>query len=160
MTQPGGIDIRAALAILSARTPREHRHHHHRHHRRVGESDEEVPSELRRRGQIVNYSPSADTEDDDHRPQSRIGCSAADNNTRARQQSSTATNEDDDDDDDTEGASAMMAGEDTRQRQRQQQQGRVNEMHTQLATMSIPRLINIIFAAQEERVATYRAFEE
>ena len=119
MSQPGGIDIHAALAILSARTP--HEHHEDDHHHQSSSDPPSLPSAV--------------------------------DNTRA-QQSSTATNEENNDDDDTEGASAV-AGE-----ERQRQQERVNEMQTQLATMSIPQLIKMIFAAQEERVATYRAFEE
>ena len=144
-SRSGGIDIRDALTILSARASQ---HHHDHHHDEV----DAIPAELRSMGQTIDMTTAATTATSE---------GTGDDYDDANEEK-TAEEEDDNGD---------ARGSQDQQRSQQQQRGegveslertrarRSEEVRARLSSMPTSELLKTIFASQEERVATYRTFE-
>jgi hypothetical protein len=142
----GGIDIRDALTILSARASQ---HHHDHQHDEV----DAIPEELRSMGQTIDMTTAATTATSE---------GTGDDYDDANEEKTT---EEEDDNGDARGS------QDQQRWQQQQQRGegveslertrarRSEEVRARLSSMPTSELLKTIFASQEERVATYRTFE-
>ncbi|KAL3816923.1 hypothetical protein ACHAXA_009118 [Cyclostephanos tholiformis] len=138
-----GIDIRDALAILSARAPHDHDHPSH---------DGVVPRELRGMGQIVDLNATLSNPDPDPLA----------NNT-------TITTTDDGGVDDegkiADGRGGLREEDEIELEQRRKdlesaRARRSMEIRNELSSMTTSELLRTIFTAQEGRVATYRTFDD
>ena len=131
---PGrGIDVRDALSILAARTER------------GGEdlASASVPAALKAMGQTIDIAKQME-----FAQPNAAGCDCAKNG--------SATNGAD-----ASGANALSEEEKQKHEAVKELRARRGaEIRAQLRTMGVGELLGMIFGAQQERVATYKAFEE
>jgi hypothetical protein len=140
-----GIDIRDALAILSARKPHDHDHHdhhHHDHHPGIGHDDDLVPrEELRGMGQVIDMNATTTTTrtgDDDGSGGGILDC------------------------EDEDGQPSSVE-EEQRRRHREldvARSRRTKEIRDEIHSMDTFGLIRTIFDAQQNRVMTYRTYDD
>ena len=142
-----GINIRDALSILSSRA-------------KTGgdadiikssnnDNDVVVPNELKKMGQTIDIANEMEfTKSND----AIIGCNCAANNdnNNASSLSSSSSPYNDDVEEEKEKHEAMKLEREQRSR----------DIQTKLQSMDVVDLLKMIFTAQEERVATYKLFDE
>lgn len=129
-----GIDVHDALSILSARAEK------------GGDGNlasSSVPDELKGMGQTIDLAQQMEFA----RPNA-VGCDCAKNGGAA-------------DGDDTSGATALSEEErQTHEAMKEERTRRGEEIRAKLRSMGVGELLGMIFGAQQERVATYKVFEE
>ena len=133
----GGINIRDALSILSSRA------------KTGGDADiiksssssnnDVVPNELKKMGQTIDI-----VNEMEFTKSNAIGCNCAANN------NDDASSSYNDVEEEKEKHEAMKLEREQRSR----------EIQTKLRSMDVADLLKMIFTAQEERVATYKLFDE
>ena len=139
-----GINIRDALSILSSRA------------KTGGDADiiksssssndnNVVPNELKKMGQTIDI-----VNEMEFTKPNAIGCNCAANNNNDDEASSLSSPYNDDVEEEKEKHEAMKLEREQRSR----------EIRTKLQSMDVADLLKMIFTAQEERVATYKLFDE
>ena len=138
----GGINIRDALSILSSRA------------KTGGDADikksssssnDVVPNELKKIGQTIDIASEME-----FTKLNAIGCNCAANNNNNDEASSSSSPYNDDVEEEKEKHEAMKLEREQRSR----------EIQTKLQSIDVVDLLKMIFTAQEERVATYKLFDE